>query len=163
MAIFFHITFILQIISSKKGKWFPCRSLITESFEHDNAIILYEFDLPINQAEKMIQPHQEPVDVINLGTEKDWKEVKVGASLEQSVKKELVKLLKEYVDVFGWSYQYMSGLNSCAQATIKARMPAHQVEVEKNLTRLGCQDHRGGQKAVKCRFHGYCNIPSMDS
>ena len=52
----------------------------------------------------MIQPHQEPVDVINLGTEEDRKEVKIGAALGQGVKDELVKLLQEYVDVFTWSY-----------------------------------------------------------
>jgi ribonuclease HI len=60
----------------------------------------------------MIQPHQEPVDVINLGTEEDRKEVKVGTALKKNVKEELVKLLHEYVDVFAWSYQDMPGLDT---------------------------------------------------
>ena len=63
----------------------------------------------MKQEEKMIQPHQEPVDVINLGTEEDRKEVKVGTALKKNVKEELVKLLHEYVDVFAWSYQDMTG------------------------------------------------------
>ena len=60
----------------------------------------------------MIQPHQEPVDVINLGTEEDQKEVKVGTSLGQEIKDELVNLLREFVDVFSWSYQDMPGLDT---------------------------------------------------
>lgn len=56
----------------------------------------------LKQEEKMIQPHQEPVDVINMGTGEDIKEVKVWSSFEQSVKKKLVRLLQEYVDVFSW-------------------------------------------------------------
>lgn len=60
----------------------------------------------------MIHPYQEPVDVINLGTEEDREEVKVGVALEQSVKEELVKLLQEYMDVFSWSCQDMTGLDT---------------------------------------------------
>jgi hypothetical protein len=60
----------------------------------------------------MIQPHQEPVDVIDLGTEEDKKEVKIGATLQPEVKEGLVKLLREYVDVFAWSYQDMPGLDT---------------------------------------------------
>lgn len=44
------------------------------------------------------------MDVINLGTEEDKKEVKVGASLNEDVKKKLIELLHKYVDVFPWSY-----------------------------------------------------------
>ena len=60
----------------------------------------------------MIQPHQEPVDVINLGTEEDLKEVKVGTALGQEIKDELVSLLREFADVFAWSYQDMPGLDT---------------------------------------------------
>ena len=43
----------------------------------------------LKQEEKTIQPHEEPVDTVNLGTEEDKKKVKVGANLEPSVKKSL--------------------------------------------------------------------------
>ena len=67
----------------------------------------YNFENPINQAEnkgeedcevpgelarllqqeeKAIQPHEEPVETINLGTEKEREEVKVGSNLELSIK-----------------------------------------------------------------------------
>ena len=38
------------------------------------------------QEERAIQPHEEPVESVNLGTETDKKEVKIGENLELSVK-----------------------------------------------------------------------------
>ena len=49
---------------------------------------------------------------MNLGTEEAKKEVKIGTSLSASTRKELIDLLKEYVDVFAWSYQDMLGLDT---------------------------------------------------
>ncbi|MCH79882.1 protein NYNRIN-like, partial [Trifolium medium] len=123
------------ILTNWKAVVIPEITMISKSepINHDNAIIPYDFELPINhseedgeedcelpeelarlleQEEKIIQPHQEPVDVINLGTEEEKKKVKIGASLQQDVKEKLVKLLQEYVDVFAWSYQDMSGLDT---------------------------------------------------
>ena len=45
------------------------------------------------------------VDMINLGTEEDRKEVKVGANLEASVKECLIQLLHDNVEIFAWSYE----------------------------------------------------------
>ena len=39
----------------------------------------------LQQEDKTIQSHEEPVDTINLGTKEDKREVKVGANLEPSV------------------------------------------------------------------------------
>ena len=66
----------------------------------------------LRQEERTIHPHEEPVDTINLGIEEDKREVKVGANLEPSVKKRLIQLLYEYVEVFAWSYEDMSGLDT---------------------------------------------------
>lgn len=52
------------------------------------------------------------MDVINLGTKKNKKEVKVDASLKDEVKKRLVELLHEFADVFAWLYQDMPGLDT---------------------------------------------------
>ena len=59
-----------------------------------------------------IQPHEEPVETVNLGTEEDKKEVKVGANLESSVKERLIQLLHDYVDIFAWSYEDMLVLDA---------------------------------------------------
>ena len=52
------------------------------------------------------------MDIINLDTEEDKREVKVGANLEPSVKECLIQLLHDYVEVFAWSYEDMSGLDA---------------------------------------------------
>ena len=49
---------------------------------------------------------------MNLGTEEDKKEVKIGANLKHSVKQRLIKMLHDYVEVFVWSYKDMPGLDT---------------------------------------------------
>lgn len=49
---------------------------------------------------------------MNLETEDDVKEVRVGASLEESVKVRLIDMLRWFVDIFSWSYQDMPGLDT---------------------------------------------------
>ncbi|KAI5390842.1 hypothetical protein KIW84_075941 [Lathyrus oleraceus] len=66
----------------------------------------------LKQEERVIQPHQESVEVINLGTEDAKREIKIGAALEDNMKKGLIELLQEYVDIFAWSYQDMPGLDT---------------------------------------------------
>jgi hypothetical protein len=65
----------------------------------------------LNQEKKSIQPHQEAVELINLGTNEEKREIKIGALLEASIKERVIDLLKEYVDIFAWSYQDMPGLD----------------------------------------------------
>lgn len=50
--------------------------------------------------------------MIILGSEEVKREVKIGASLVENVHHELVELLHEYVDIFSWSNQDMSGLDT---------------------------------------------------
>ena len=50
--------------------------------------------------ESTIQPYKEPLEIINLGSKEDPKEVKIGALLHPDVKRRLIGLLKEYVDIF---------------------------------------------------------------
>lgn len=65
----------------------------------------------LRQAEKVIQPHQEDIEVVNLGAEDDVKEVRIWASLEESVKARLIDILRKFINIFSWSYQDMSGLD----------------------------------------------------
>jgi len=46
-----------------------------------------------------------------LGTEEDKKEIKIGALLDARVKRRIVELLREYSDIFAWSYKDMPGLD----------------------------------------------------
>ena len=59
--------------------------------------------------DKQILSHQEVTELVNLGTNDEKKKVKIGSSLESSAKKEITALLREYADIFAWSYQDMSG------------------------------------------------------
>ncbi|PNX89745.1 gag/pol polyprotein, partial [Trifolium pratense] len=83
-----------------------------EEGDEDDCELPEGLDRLLEQEEKEIQPHQEPIEVINLGTDEDKKEIKIGASLREGVKRRLVNLLQEYVDVFAWSYQDMPGLDT---------------------------------------------------
>ena len=66
----------------------------------------------LQQGERAIQPHEEQLDTINLGTEDDKKEIKIGANLEPSVKERLIQLLHDYVEIFAWSYKDMPDLDT---------------------------------------------------
>ena len=65
-----------------------------------------ESDLPskmlrlLTMKDRQISPHQEVTELINLGTDDEKKEVKIGLSLYASLKKEITDLLKEYTDIF---------------------------------------------------------------
>ena len=77
-----------------------------------------ELDLPLEmqrllvREDKQILPYQEVTELVNLGTDDEKKEVKIGSSLDSFAKKEIVDLLKEYADIFAWSYQEMPGLST---------------------------------------------------
>ena len=64
------------------------------------------------QEEKSIQLHEDPVEVVNLGTEADRKEVKIGVNLEDGIKNRLIHMLHEYVEIFSWSYKDMPRLDT---------------------------------------------------
>ena len=67
-----------------------------------------ESDLPsemqrlLAMEDKQILPHQEVTELVNLGTDDEKQEVKIGLSLDPYAKKEIVDLLREYVDIFAW-------------------------------------------------------------
>src|SRR3954469_22930654 len=50
--------------------------------------------------------------MVNVGTKEQVREVKIGAALESSVKQRLIVMLKEYADIFAWSYEDMPGLDT---------------------------------------------------
>ena len=101
--------------------------------DNDSATASYDFESPINlvgdegeddyevpgelarlllQEERAIQPYKEPVESVNMGTEKDNKEVKIGENPELSVKQRLIQMLHDYVKIFAWSYEDMPGLDT---------------------------------------------------
>ena len=59
--------------------------------------ILGELAILLLQEEKAIQPHEESVEVINLGTESDKKEIRIDTNLESNFKSRLVQMLRDYI------------------------------------------------------------------
>ena len=42
-----------------------------------------------------MQPHEEPVEPVKLGTKEDKKEFKIGSKLEHRVKERLIQMLRD--------------------------------------------------------------------
>ena len=56
-------------------------------------------------------PHQEETQLVDLGTDSGKKEVKIGTGMIAPIREELMALLRNYQDIFAWSYQDMPGLS----------------------------------------------------
>ncbi|KAI5431078.1 hypothetical protein KIW84_035296 [Lathyrus oleraceus] len=65
----------------------------------------------LEHEEKAIQPFEEHIELVNLSFNDDVNEVKIGSQLCPETKKGLLDLLREYSDVFAWSYQDIPGLD----------------------------------------------------
>jgi hypothetical protein len=85
---------------------------VFEAEEDDVEEIPDEITRLLEHEEKIIQPHLEDLETVNLGSEDCECLVKIGALLEGSVKEDLISLLREYSDIFAWSYEDMSGLDT---------------------------------------------------
>ena len=81
-------------------------------------LLMENDDLPpdllrlVAQDKKQILPHQEVTEAINLRTEEEKREVKIGTTLSPTIKEKLIDLLRKYSDVFAWSYQDMPSLDT---------------------------------------------------
>ncbi|KAI5409830.1 hypothetical protein KIW84_055330 [Lathyrus oleraceus] len=85
---------------------------VFEAEEESDVEVSEELSHLLEQDEKIIQPFEEQIELVNLGSEDDVKEVKIGSRLCPDAKKGLNDLLREYSNVFSWSYQDMPGLDS---------------------------------------------------
>ncbi|KAI5409969.1 hypothetical protein KIW84_055436 [Lathyrus oleraceus] len=108
--------------------------------EESDVEVSEELSRLLEQDDKIIQSFEEKIELVNLGSEDDVKEVKIGSRLCPDAKKGLINLLQEYSDVFAWSYQDMPGLDSnivehrfdmavkIKEEVQKHRMPASQID-----------------------------------
>ena len=83
---------------------------VFEDEEESDEEISDELSRLLEHEKKTIQPFEEQIELVNLGFEDNVKEVKIGSQLCPEAKKGLIDLLREYSDVFAWSYQDMPGL-----------------------------------------------------
>ncbi|RDX86765.1 hypothetical protein CR513_31854, partial [Mucuna pruriens] len=66
----------------------------------------------VELGDKIIQPYQEGIQVIDIGNGGSIREVKIVTTMYEDTKKELIHLLAEYMDIFAWTYQDMPQLDS---------------------------------------------------
>ena len=59
-----------------------------------------------------MRPHQEETELVDLGTGSGKKEVKIGTGMTAPIREKLMALIKNYQDIFAWSYQDMPDLSS---------------------------------------------------
>jgi len=76
----------------------------TESEEDEDVGLPPELERIIAQKDQEMGPHQEETELVDLGTDSGKKEVKMGTSMNASIHEELMALLKNYQDIFAWSY-----------------------------------------------------------
>ena len=55
-------------------------------------------------------PHQEETELVDLGIGSGKREVKIGTGTTAPIREELIILLRDYQDIFAWSYQDMPGV-----------------------------------------------------
>ncbi|PKI69254.1 hypothetical protein CRG98_010354 [Punica granatum] len=69
----------------------------------------------IEESLRCLEDHQitsvEPTEEINVGTEEEPRVVKIGTTLDPTQRTRMIDFLKEYQEVFTWSYADMPGLD----------------------------------------------------
>jgi hypothetical protein len=70
----------------------------------------WEKDL-MEEFTRLVQQSEE-LETVNIGTREDKKELKIRILITSSETKDLIALLREYVDVFAWSYADISSLDT---------------------------------------------------
>ena len=135
--------------------------------EIDNEEYMENDDLPpdllrlVEQDERQILPHLKITEAVNLGIEKEKKEVKIGTTLSSATRKELINLLQHYSDVFAWSYQDMPGLDT---DIVVHRLPLREecMPVKQKLRRVKPEMLLKIREKVKKQLDaGFLEVPSI--
>ena len=89
----------------------------------------------VHRHENKPEPVEEDFEQINLNSEGQPQIVKIGTSLSLTERRALIELLTEYKDIFAWSYEDMSGLDTDMLVHHIPTYP-HTKEVKQKLRRL---------------------------
>uniref|UniRef100_A0A2N9F6L7 Integrase catalytic domain-containing protein n=1 Tax=Fagus sylvatica TaxID=28930 RepID=A0A2N9F6L7_FAGSY len=105
------------------------------------------------------KPNIEELEIINLAEEgEEPKEVKIGTRFTVEQKEALIALLREFHEIFAWSYQDMPGLrhrHSGPQDSAEARMQACQTSTATDEARDHFEDQGGTTNAVFSFMDGF--------
>ena len=94
-----------------------------------------ELERIVAQEDREMGPHQEEIELVDLGAGSGKKEVMIGTGMTAPIREELMALLKNYQDIFAWSYQDMPDLSS---DIVQHRLPLNLEcsPVKKKLRRM---------------------------
>ena len=96
-----------------------------EDIDDVNETVELEHDIleALNRESEGSKPNIEETEVINLANEgENEKPVKIGVNFPKDLKPELIVLLKEFIEIFAWSYQDMLGLDT--------KIVVHKIQVK---------------------------------
>ncbi|XP_077226343.1 uncharacterized protein LOC143859575 [Tasmannia lanceolata] len=81
----------------------------------------FEIKYMIQQEEiRRAKPLEEEIETVNIGDETLIREIRIGKTLSPEEREELITLLKEFKEVFAWSYDDMPGLS---EDIVQHRLP----------------------------------------
>ena len=85
--------------------------------------------------DKKVTPITGSIELIDFGTLDQPREIRIDSSLSLDERSRLIVLLRSYLDVFAWSYEDMSGLDS---SIVEHHLPIlpHARPVKQKLRRL---------------------------
>lgn len=116
----------------------------------------------VDRHERKSQPNVNSPLELNLGTGSDPKIVFVGPKLKRDLKNQMIVLLIEFKDVFAWSYEDMSGLNT--------NIVAHHLPLKPDAGRYSYEtrmDHENQRRSCQAtqrrvpRSHGLPRVVSQ--
>ena len=110
-----------------------------------------ELERIVAHEDQEMRPHQEETELVDLGTGSGKREVKIGTGMSASIREELTVLLKDYQDIFAWSYKDMPSLSS---NIVQHRLPLNPVcsPVKQKLRRMKPKTSLKIKEEVKKQF-----------
>uniref|UniRef100_A0A2N9FPW3 Integrase catalytic domain-containing protein n=1 Tax=Fagus sylvatica TaxID=28930 RepID=A0A2N9FPW3_FAGSY len=113
------------------------------------------------------KPNIEELEIVNLANEgEEPREVKIGTRCAAEQKEALIALLREFHEIFAWSYQDMPGLDTdivVHKIPAEARMQARQTSTATDEARSHFEDQGRGGKAIEGRFPKHSNLFGLGS
>ena len=124
----------------------------TEDEEDKDVGLSPEIERMIAQEDREMRLHQEKTELVDLGTGSEKKEVKVGTGMTAPIREELAALLRDYQDVFAWSYQDMPGLS---HDIVQHKLPLNSgySSVKQKLRRMKLEMSLKIKEEVKKQFN----------
>uniref|UniRef100_A0A2N9IU30 Integrase catalytic domain-containing protein n=1 Tax=Fagus sylvatica TaxID=28930 RepID=A0A2N9IU30_FAGSY len=113
------------------------------------------------------KPNIEELEIVNLANEgEEPREVKIGTRCAAEQKEALIALLREFHEIFAWSYQDMPGLDTdivVHKIPLKPECKPVKASTATDEARSHFEDQGRGGKAIEGRFPKHSNLFGLGS